>query len=118
MGLLDIIEKVYDIIENVSAKSGKNMTGFTNATMNSSTLSKQTPEQLEEQKKSLENNLYYSNLNLEKVEENISNLKNRIRNSDEAEDKVRLEKELEKKENLETTIINLKTMIEKINSCL
>ncbi len=26
MGLLDIIEKVYDIIENVSAKSGKNMT--------------------------------------------------------------------------------------------
>ena len=59
MGLLDIIEKVYDIIENVSAKSGKNMTGFTNATMNSSTLSKQTPEQLEEQKKRNETQMVF-----------------------------------------------------------
>ena len=35
MGLFDIFEKIHDILEDVSAKGGKNITSFTNATMNS-----------------------------------------------------------------------------------
>ena len=94
---------------------------FPDGTPNS--FSRQTPEELEEQKSNFENNLHSYQLNLEKIQNKISYLQDKIENFDGEENlKKELEKELEREENKETnikkTIENLEVMIEKIENYL
>ena len=50
MGFLDVLGKVFEVVENISAQGGKGMSSLANETMTTNSLSKQTTEQLEEQK--------------------------------------------------------------------
>lgn len=109
MGFLDFLGKAYNVVEKVSAKSGNVMSSMANSTMTNSNLSSMSQEDLQNQLNKLEDNLELQSRNLERISEKILSLD---------KDSTSYLDEVKKQEDLEKTITNLKSMIDKLSSRL